>query len=451
MDHLASLTRLTAGRGRGNSSQVTRAVIRAVEHETKILPPEIVGPGGRVQIYDDVTKLFQLTFVSGAPAIQCGRYLGYIPINDQHALEISPRVPIGNLERLVGMAGGYTPRVLRKYTRSFAHSAERPSSIFDVIADQLLASFERVWEGGLLATYERETHVGSSPAGKINPFRSASTTRKAGRPLAVFSAFYRTTDWGPNRLIRLAFLLALANYSDLPANLVHRPRLHRVRSALDKLSGVKRPSTPEAAPSAIAGYVRFLPLHREHYADALLLSQLVVSDQGISIRGAGGAAVLPTVLIDMEKVFEEYSRLLLLRGLRGRAEVKDGNKFGDSGAKTFILEDIGAGLTNEVATPDIVIVAGGRPRLIIDAKYKPKRGLPERRDLNQVITYGTRYGCSSVMLLYAERQDDHGHCERLGRVGGISVYTGHVDLNAANIESEEANFVAAIARLADVD
>src|ERR1700733_7924969 len=122
MDRLATLTQVMAGRGIGVARQATRNVINAVEHETKTLPPDIIGPDGRIQIYDDVTKLFQLTFKSGAPAIQCGRYLGFIPINDHHALEISPRVPIGNLERLVGMAAGYTPKVLRKYTRLFAHA-----------------------------------------------------------------------------------------------------------------------------------------------------------------------------------------------------------------------------------------------------------------------------------------------------------------------------------------
>jgi hypothetical protein len=104
---LAPLARLMADRGFGASFRAERQVIAATEQELILLPPELLKSDGSLDVYDDIMNLFRPTYHKNRPAIQCGGWIGYIPLNDSFALEVAPRVPIGNLERLVGMAAGY--------------------------------------------------------------------------------------------------------------------------------------------------------------------------------------------------------------------------------------------------------------------------------------------------------------------------------------------------------
>ena len=180
-----------------------------------------------------------------------------------------------------------------------------------------------------------------------------------------------------------------------------------------------------------------------------MVAQLIIFDVGLSIRSAGKAAILPSILIDMSKVFEEYMRVVLARGLSDdpRISVRDGNKGGDDGAKTKLFDPVRAGLKNPPVTPDIVINVDDEPKLIIDAKYKSAPDVPDRPDINQVVLYGAKYGASQVMLLHADREEGRDHVELCGDVGAFKVYNGLVDLEAGDIEAEEASFVAQIRAL----
>lgn len=449
LDALAELDRALGQRGYGVDREQVRTVLPAREHETIDLPPGIVTPQGRLDLYPDVLKHFQVRFKAGAPVLQMDRYIGYIPLNDRFAAEVSPRVPIGNLERLVGLAAGYEPKVLPTHLRAFSYTLERPASLLDLLAIRMLAAFERVWEGGLLSTYERRERVGTSPAGKIRPFESAWRTAKAGRPVSVSSAFHRTHDFGPNRILRLAFERLLQQALSLPETGARTIRNGQMRRALDRLGEIRRPTPNEMSPLAVATYLARLPQHHEHYADALLLAQLVLAGAGLAIRSHGNLAVLPTILIDMEDVFERYARWLLATEVEaaGLGEVRNGNVDGASGAKAKMFADAGPGELNSDMKPDIVIVRDGATRLVIDAKYKPLEKAPDRADLNQVLAYGARYASPRVMLLYPRRDAEEPHALRLGSVGGIEVLVGRMDLNAVDISAEEGALAGALKAL----
>ncbi len=343
------------------------------------------------------------------------------------------------------MAAGYTPEVLEKYNRLFAHAGESVESLFDVMADRLLNSFDKIWEAGLLKTYQREVRVSSSPSGRIMPFETELHTRRTGRPTAMSSSFQRTSDFGPNRLLRQAFENLLARYLTL-TDQKQRLRTFRLRNALTCLEDVKRPSKQDISADAIASYLKNLPFHHEHYADALMVANLIVSDLGLSIREVGGIAILPSILIDMAKVFEKYMLRVLREGFADDAsiEVKDGNIEGNGGAKRLLYETIEPSRKNPAVTPDIVIEVDGQPKVVIDAKYKPAPNTPDRSDVNQMIVYGARYATSRVMVMHAERPKGRSQVELYGSIGGFQVYNGMVSLDVLPIEVEEAAFVSAL-------
>lgn len=448
MQGVLELSELFSGRGFAASRQLIRTPIYGSEHDTKPLPVDMIRSDGTLDLYGDVGKLFRPVFDGGVPSIQCGGWVGYIPLNDRYALEVSPRVPVGNLERLIGMAAGYSPRILENYTRHFSHSEELPDSLFDVLADQLIGSFERVWENGLLKSYERKQRIGSSPFGRIDPFQTAWRSAKAGLPTAISSAFHRTTDFAPNRILRFAFEKLLARYHGNKSQ-TQRRRILRIRQAAARLEDLGKPSRLDLASEAVARTIRHLPIQHEGYADALMLAQLIISDSGFSIRGNDGMAILPSIIIDMAKVFESYVRRVLADHFKDDAEVAvwDGNSAVPAGARTVLFDPIEPGVKNVPVTPDIVIEVKGIVRLVIDAKYKPAPKQPDRDDVNQVVLYGARYGAERVMLLHAGRAENDANVSLLGQVGPYQVYNARADLNAANIENEERQLAEAIAAL----
>jgi hypothetical protein len=448
MHGVLELSELFSGRGFAASRQLVRTPIYGAEYDTKKLPADMIRGDGTLDLYPDVGRLFRPMFDNGVPSIQCGGWVGYIPLNDRYALEVSPRVPIGNLERLIGMAAGYSPRILENYTRHFSHSGELPASLLDVLADQLLAAFDRVWESGLLKSYERRRRIGSSPLGRIDPFQTAWRSSKAGLPTAVSSAFHRTTDFAPNRILRFALEKLLARYHGVN-NPSQRRRILRIRQAVARLEDLGKPSRFDLAPEAIARILRHLPMRHEGYADALMLAQLIVSDSGFSIRGSDGMAILPSIIIDMAKVFESYVRRVLADHFKEDLNVSvwDGNSSPPAGAKKALFDPVQAGVKNVSVTPDIVIEVKGSVRLVIDAKYKTAPKQPERDDVNQVVLYGARYGAERVMLLHAGRAANEPNVSLLGKVGPYQVYNGRADLNATSIQDEEKQLGAAIAAL----
>ncbi|MCX5518424.1 restriction endonuclease [Kaistia defluvii] len=445
---LSALEQTLSGSGSASPLLHERILIKALEHETVLLPPTVVQADGTLDVYDDVLNRFRLTYHKTRPSIQCGGWVGYIPINDKYALQVSTRVPVGNLERLVAMAAGYAPSVLQKYKRLFASTGDRPEALFDILADQFLLAFDRIWEHGLIKTYNRDTRISANPSGRIMPFETEWLTARSGRPTAKSSSFRRTPDFGPNRMLRYAFEKLFVRNLGLPDQ-SQRARTLQIRTALLRLGDVRPASASEVTPLAVASYLKRLPAHHEQYTDALITALLIVSDRGLSIRHSGGIAELPSILIDMATVFESYMRHVLGEGLARYQEiaVKDGNKDGATGAKLSLYNSVPAGSSNPDATPDIVIEVNGRTALIIDAKYKPAPKSPDRNDVNQAIVYGARYDTPKVMLLHAGRPSGRMSVELCGSIGRYQVYNGMMDLNAPSIEKEEMGFVAAVLNL----
>lgn len=445
---IPALADILDGRGFSTLNQVERTPLSAVEHGYVDLPPEMIRPDGTLDLYPAVATYFTPTYQNNKPIIRCSGLVGHIPLNDAFALEVGTRVPVDNLERLVAIAQGRPPTII-KFNRHFGQTAERPESFFEVLADKILEAFEHVWEFGLVKTYVRKERTGSSPAGRILPFKSEWKSAKVGRTVAVSSAFVRTADFGPNRVLRFAFEKLLAHYLGIRQDR-HKARIKRLRNALHRLEDVNRPTSAEVSPSAIARYVRELPSMHEHYADALMTAQLIIYDAGIAVRGTGKIAILPSILIDMANVFENYIRRVLADGLGDdvRYSVKDGNIGGQTGARTLLFDDVPDGTENSRVTPDIVISIDGKPVLVIDAKYKPAPPrLPDRYDINQVILYGAKYGTDKVMVLHSERPDARANVERCGSVGAYSLFLGMIDLGVEDMAAEEEKFVAAVRAL----
>lgn len=438
------------GRGIAGARHRARERIQMTEHEERELPADIVRGDGSFDLYDDVQNRFQIEYKARRKRLylRADRWVGHIPLNDRYVLDIDTRVPVSNIERILARTPGTKTETIR-YTHAYRTTTERPQSLLDVLTDQFLDSLDRVRSDGLLKEYARRERTSAAPTGRVNPYRSAVLSMLRGTPTASHVMFFRTEDTAPNRVVRLALERLSVDYRR------HNPkdetgRAARLGNTYAQFEHVGLPTTDELSTASFARYIDRLPHHRESYVDALRLAHLIIANVGLAMRGEGGVAILPAILIDMSNIFEDYARNVLRRHLTDdERRVLDGNKGGANGAKRPLFEPFDLQGTSPSATPDIVIEKGADVELVIDAKYKPLKGLKDRGELNQVICYGERYGARKVMLLYPT-VPKHGHRITLvGKVGNIAFYQGALDLGAINLEEEEAVFSSDVHALLD--
>ena len=183
-----------------------RTVIAVVEYEEAELPADIVRSDGTLDLYDDVQARFEIAYRRRTRklSIRAGGWVGYVPINDRYTLSVEPRVPVSNLERVMAQSMDVRIDILNNYSRAYGDTDERPQGLYDIVADQFLEAVDRIWRDGLLKGYRQEARTGAMPFGRIDPYGTELLMKRTKRPLAVFSAFSRTEDCRPNRMLRRA-------------------------------------------------------------------------------------------------------------------------------------------------------------------------------------------------------------------------------------------------------
>lgn len=426
-----------------------RTTILVAEHEDAELPADILRTDGTLDLYDDVQTRFEVAYRrrTGKLSIRGGGWVGHVPINDRYTLSIEPRVPVTNLERVLARSRGVHVDTLDNYSRAYRHTDDRPQALYDVVTDQFLETLDGVWRDGLLKAYRRATRCGAMPFGRIDPYRTELVVGRTRRSTAVFSAFFRTDDCEPNRLLKSAIVRLLRWYEGIGDRRRYGRRIQRLRDACRRLQAVELSAAgSHVGLGGVEESIGHLPGPKLAYVGALRLAGLIVKEWGIKVTGTGGVAVLPVVLVDMADVFEKYARQVLMQAATDSngAEVWDGNVVAPTGAKTELFEEFDIDGRSPAATPDIVITDDGGVSAVIDVKYKPGRVVPERSDINQVITYAVRYGCERAMVLYPDAAGGSGPVVLIGRIGGIQVYRGCVDLGTSDIASEEKRSTSAV-------
>ena len=164
---------------------------------------------------------------------------------------------------------------------------------------------------------------------------------------------------------------------------------------------------------------------------ALRLASALVARHGVELPLGGTDIFLPSFLIDMESLFEEYVIRVLVQHLPTH-EVA-----GAEEATKSLFDDIDAPMAN----PDIVIYRNGAALSVGDVKYKLRY---TREDLNQVISYALSYDVGlAVLFLPALNEEDAG-LTTIGRIKGIQVYQYALWLGSLHLSQEAERMATAI-------
>lgn len=139
----------------------------------------------------------------------------------------------------------------------------------------------------------------------------------------------------------------------------------------------------------------------ERFEDVLRFARIVLARRAPMVE-SGGARTF-SLLFDMNRVFERFVAGFLRRHVMARLGDLDVLPQGGDRKRHLMTSD-GAGVLR--LEPDVLIVEGDRPRLVMDTKWKllaagkrGKGGVGDA-DLYQLHAYTRRYGCPRSVLLY---------------------------------------------------
>lgn len=164
----------------------------------------------------------------------------------------------------------------------------------------------------------------------------------------------------------------------------------------------------------------------------------------MSFDETGDAVGLPSIIINMSQVFEDYLRTFVTRRAAASGAplaVLDGNSFPPAGGAKMLFDD-GVDIP---ARPDLVVRSSTPDQAclaVIDAKYKPAGDRPSRDDLNQILAYAMTYRTNLAVLVQPQASVPSispGH-HRLGAIGNVIIDQYVLDLGADDLVVTEGDF-----------
>lgn len=428
-----------------------RTVYSTQEHGEIDVSLDSLMKDGRLSVYPDigVKGVLSVHLRQDRLVLKANAWIGFIPINDEVAIEVRPRIAITNLEEILAVVGKFRHE-LSPGLRQFGSSPVAVASFLDLLANRLLDLLDEIRHTGLHFEYVRVSHRGASVIGAIRPAGTALLQQRSGnRQVAESASWQRTVDTGPNRLLRLAVVRLLEVYRDFIGRNHTRKTLSRLAQANISMRRIAVNDRRKYLEHYLVNAGAEFPMSRPFYPEAMEIARLVLDSGGLSIRDTQGKIHLPPVLLNMEDTFEKYLRMCLVQtSVKYGLNVIDGNSEHASGfGRRSLYESAETrAARGPKVTPDIVITRDAHcPPLIIDVKYKPLHGLPDRGDVEQIVTYGVRYGVSNVALAYPHRTSDQAAVSRIGKIGGLNISVLRFDLNSASLTSEQDHFSSELA------
>lgn len=409
-------------------------IYQAREREATAIPIDEVLKDGRIDIIPEVQghEYFDITFRGDRLTVTAGKYVGLVPLNERVFIQVEPKVPVKNLLAMLSAVEGEIVElsVLERDYR--ATSTEPPKHLLAAIASAFVNALSKIELGGLQKVYEPVTTEGTLLKGQLRFTESLQRFWSRGTQYGAVSNFYDlTADIPTNRLLRHAVHVLLVHHQR--AEIL--PKTVRLLGHFEELfscAGVR------LDPAASVG-VPIIPDQPPDYLRALRLARLIVAGHGIELQGQGEGVSLPSFLIDMERLFEDYMRHVLMKRVQG-AEVLDGNR---QGAKP-IFDD----RKEPRATPDIVLRQGDAYPLIGEVKYKTWENKDDRY---QVMAYALSYRTTHVVLILPTDGIGAAGVTKVGEVDGVTVHRYRFDLAATDLEAETATMAGFVEGLLKAD
>jgi 5-methylcytosine-specific restriction enzyme subunit McrC len=437
--------------------EAARVIFNTEAYASVPVPFAYLLKDGEPDIYPEVQAqgYFTIRLVDNHFIFQAGGYVGHIPINDRVLINVQPRVPVRNLERLIHIAE-VAPISLDWYHREYEPHEEDVPTLWDALARSLVAAIEDIEANGVYREYVRRDDDTSFPRGRI--LIGETMRRHEARGMAHLAAvtwFDRSVNNALNRCLKYAIWYLAQRY-------IRRRPIAGQRQLVSRLNRAYR-AFDAAELDRSRAFLRDptivdpgrIPDLGAYYRRAVGVAKIIVRDQSVAFGGRRNDVQMESLLLDFEDLFERYVRCVLRQRLQRLAPgvvVLDGRTRGPGGGATRIFDQP---LPSETrlyegdATPDVVLRttttdhAAAYP-LLVEVKSKPITTSPERDDINQVVTYAVTYRAPTVVLAHPLTWGGKHGLHLVGRIGTLSVWQYGFDLAAQDLEEEEQLFVNAM-------
>jgi 5-methylcytosine-specific restriction enzyme subunit McrC len=342
------------------------------------------------------TGLFESRIVAAGPQVkpQLNR-VGAVSIGD-HEFVVQPKAPFSSVLFMLGFAAdpGFRPDEV----------SGEGTEIFPAIAETFARLLERALGRGVLQGYRRLDETVVAIRGRIR--FSDQMSRRGGQLLPVeLTVDEYTVDIAENRILLAAsrMLLALPRVSsDARRRLVHLE---------SKLVGV----TPLRAGLPLPSWQPSRLNERFHAS--LRFAELLLARLAPSTTGDGQR--IASFVVNMAEAFESFVTAGLTEAFAERSRGVSVGQY-----PTHLDEE-----RRQPIRPDFVHLVGGRPAVVVDAKYKT--GAPRVEDLYQMLAYCTVLGLSEGTLIYLAGESNT--TPRVAHIASstVAVHTSRLDVSRA--------------------
>lgn len=389
-------------------------LFQAREREETAIPITEVWKDGEIDIFPEVQnqKYFEIRFRGRRLIVTAGKYVGFIPLNDRVVIYVQPKIPATNLVHLLAVAGGV---VALGRERQYQLVASTAPPLLEAMAGAFLAYLEEMEIAGLYKTYLNMSEAQSVLKGQIRFQESMQQFWSRGkRHLAVSSYFDLTANVPENQLLHFACRSLISHFLALGASPVTLRSLAQFEELFSRAGVILR------LPGKQEIHEEGLPVS---HIRALRLANALIARQGVELPLGGTDIFLPSFLIDMESLFEEYVGRVLSQHLPHlRVAV------GGEGTKA-LFDDTPA----PTASPDAILFSRNAAVAVGDVKYKPRY---TREDLNQVISYALCYRVGIAVLFLPALTAEEAGLTKIGEIRGIAVYQSRLWLGSADLSAE---------------
>lgn len=423
-----------------------RQIIPVVERGETEFPLELLLTGQELDIYEDVRaqQFFRVSSRENSLTFFAGNHVGFIPLNEDIALLVEPKIARENRENwlhIIGKARGYLTELhhLRTYSRSISSYMPVIEFLARALVHQLLPMKQR----GLHRTYQRRQEVTCYPRGRFLFGESMQWAWGRGHQRSLAVEYYvLSKDVPHNRLLRYSLDVAI-RYIEALTDLDQVEGGARLRASMrdveDVFGAVPLDSSlsylPLVRESLRSGSI---PHERGYYRDACKTAMMLVDHKGVDPLFLGERETLSFV-VNMETVFQDYC-FHVLNDAKAKLGWLQVLKEGGGATRPFFEEPRN---DERDATPDIVIQDEGEIEYPLEVKYKDK---PNRRDINQAVTYALAYGVDrAVLICFTNDPGTHPRRYFHGSVGNqVDLWTCRICPTNSDIEEEEVLFVDTI-------
>nr|WP_269329332.1 hypothetical protein [Kineosporia babensis] len=281
-------------------------------------------------------------------------------------VRVEPKLPIGHVLFLLGYAArpvGWSTEVV---------GTQEVAGFVPAVADAFARIAEDTVRQGLLQGYRRVSAAHSVAKGKLLTSKQLRTRYGAALPVEIsYDRF--GADIAENQVLKAAAEQVL-RWPGLASS--SRARLSRLLRTLGEVTADR------------AALWRPSRLNR-HYHQALELAGLILADAASGL--AAGRTPAFGFVAQMDVIYENFLAAALGQALTGRVP-------GQARAKHEGHLDVGRKLRYQL---DFTWLVDGRPRLIVDAKYK-FGAQAHRADIYQMVGYCSALAVPVAHLVYAD-------------------------------------------------